>query len=380
MRILHLDPDDLDNPLAGGGPVRTFEICRRLARRHEVTILTPTFAGSTPEKEREGIRYLRLGRKIRNHGSSHHLTFLASLPAAVRRFDYDVLVEDFMPPGSATLTPLFRRRNTTMVGSVQWFYARKYTEWLKLPFHWGEEYGVRLYPSLVVLSESMRRRMLSRHPHAHIQVIGNGVDDELFTLDPTPGRGLLYLGRLEIHTKGVDLLLESYARIPEHEREPLTLAGTVQEPELLKALIDRFQLGGWVRILGKYDARQRAELLKQCRALVMPSRFETFGMTLAEANAAARPAVLWDAAPMTEVASPASWRVTPPFEVERLTATLREVLAAPDEELLTRGLASRDFARRYTWDQLADAQERFYLEAQERQVFHRRREARHGLG
>ncbi len=375
MRILHLDPDDLDNPLAGGGPVRTYEICRRLARRHEVTILTPTFDGSTPEKERDGIRYLRLGRKVRHHGSSHHLTYLAALPAAVRRHDYDLLVEDFMPPGSATFNPLFRKRSAALVGSVQWFYARSYTEWLKLPFHWGEEYGVRLYPSLVVLSDSMRRRMLQRHPSAHIRVIGNGVDDSLFDLDPTPGRGLLYLGRLEIHTKGIDLLLQAYAGIPEAEREPLTLAGTVQEPEHLQRLIDQYQIGPWVQVLGKYDADQRAALLRGCRALVMPSRYETFGMTLAEANAAARAAVLWDSAPMTEVASPSSWRARMPFAPEVLTQVLRQVLSTGDDELLQRGLAARAFAQRYRWDLMADAQEQFYLEAHDRQVKARRREA-----
>ena len=49
MQILHIDPDDIDNPLSGGGPVRTYEIYRRLAQRHQVTVLTPTFPGSTPE-------------------------------------------------------------------------------------------------------------------------------------------------------------------------------------------------------------------------------------------------------------------------------------------------------------------------------------------
>jgi phosphatidylinositol alpha-mannosyltransferase len=379
MRILHLDPDDLGNPLAGGGPVRTYEICRRLARRHEVTVLTPTFSGSTPEKERDGVRYLRVGRKIGDHGSSHHITFLAALPAAIRRHDYDLLVEDFMPPGSATLNPLFRRRSAALVGSVQWFYARHYTEWLKLPFHWGEQYGVRLYPSLVVLSESMRRHMLERHPSVHCEVIPNGVDDSLFDIPPTAGRGLLFLGRLELQVKGIDLLLQAYAAIPEAEREPLTLAGTVQEPEALQCLIARHGLGGWVKVFGYYNPTQRAELLRGCRALVMPSRFETFGMTLSEANAAAKAAVLWDTAPMTEVASPASLRV-PPFDVAALTATLRQLLAAGDDELLARGLASREFARRYTWDRAAEAQERFYLEAHDRQISTRKREARHGAG
>src|SRR5262245_24504969 len=98
MRILHIDPDDIDNPMGGGGPIRTFEICRRLAARHEITVLTPTFEGSTPELMREGVRYVRVGRKLGDHGSSHHITFFFALPAAIRRRQFDLLVEDFMPP------------------------------------------------------------------------------------------------------------------------------------------------------------------------------------------------------------------------------------------------------------------------------------------
>ncbi|MEO8298138.1 MAG: glycosyltransferase family 4 protein [Burkholderiales bacterium] len=378
MRILHLDPDDLDNPLAGGGPVRTFEICRRLARRHEITVLTPTFAGSTPEKMRDGVRYLRVGRKVGNHGSSHHITYLLSLPWAVRRHAHDLLVEDFMPPFSATLMPLLRPRGAALVASVQWFQAHDYTRWLKLPFHWGEDYGVRLYSDFVLLSESMKRRIESRHPAARCRVVPNGVDDSLFQLSARVGRGILFLGRLEIETKGIDLLLEAYARIPEHQREPLTLAGTVQEPEPLQRLLAQHGLEGWVRLHGRYDAAQRAALLEACRFVVMPSRTETFGMTLAEANAAAKPVVLWDVEPMNEVASSASLRV-PAFDVAAYAQAMQSLLAAGDDELRMRGLQSRVHARRYDWDSAAEAQERVYLEAVEMQQ-RRKREVRHVAG
>lgn len=367
MRILHLDPDDIDNPLSGGGPVRTREIYRRLAQHHEITVLTPTFEGSTPEKIRDGIRYVRLGRKVGDHGSSHHLTYLAALPAAVRRFDHDLLIEDFMPPCSATWTPLFRRRDRPMIASVQWFFARDYTRRLKLPFHWGEEYGVRLYRNFIVLTDTMRQRITARHPRADCRIIGNGVDDDLFDVPAQPGRGILFLGRLEVVAKGIDLLLAAYAGIPEHEREPLTLAGTPQQPEVVRQLIDHFGLGRWVRITGAYDAAERARLLAACRFVVMPSRTETFGMTITEANAAARQVVVWDEAPMNEVASPGSPRV-PPWDVPAYTAAMRELLAMPLEALRARGEVSRDHATRWNWRSVADAQEQYYFD-----VMHRHR-------
>lgn len=374
MKILHLDPDDLGNPLAGEGPVRTFEICRRLVRRHDVTVLTPTFQGSTAELVRDGVQYRRVGRKVGQHGSSRHITFLLGLPGAVRRHAHDLLVEDFMPPSSATWTPLFHARHKPLVASVQWFHARQYTRRLKLPFHWGEEHGVRMYREFVVLSQAMKRRIESRHPGARCRVIPNGVDDTLFHLRPHPGRGILFLGRLEVHAKGLDLLLDAYAAIPEAEREPLTLAGIPQEGDAVQRLIDERQLGGWVRLTGRYDAAQRARLLEACRFVVMPSREETFGMALAEAHAAAKPVVLWDLEPMNELASPAAVRV-PALDVAAYSAAMRGLLLASDDEIRMRGLQSRVHARRFDWDAAADAQERFYLDAHEAQQ-RRNREAR----
>jgi glycosyltransferase involved in cell wall biosynthesis len=368
MRILHLDPDDIDNPLAGGGPVRTFEVCRRLARRHEVTVLTPTFPGSTPELVREGVRYVRLGRRVREHGSSHHITFALALPRAVRRFAHDLLVEDFMPPASATWTPLFRRRDRPLVASVQWFFARRYTEWLKLPFHWGEDYGVRLYDHFVVLTEAMRERIVARAPGADCRVIPNGVDDALFDVAPvdaTRGRGVLFLGRTEMHAKGLDLLLQALARLPEATRPPLEIAGTVQDGAALQALVDRLGLRRWVAITGTYDAARRLELLRDCRVLAMPSRDETFGMTIAEANAAARVAVVWDRAPMNEVAAPGCPRVAA-YDVDAYAAALAATLAMPDDVLRARGEEARAWARQYDWDAVAAAQEDFYLDVVER--------------
>jgi len=238
MRILHLDPDDMGNPLSGGGPVRTWEIYRRLARRHEITVLTPTFPGSTPRLDRDGIRYERLGRKVGDHGSSHHLTFLASLPAAVRRHDYDLLVEDLMPPCAATWTPWFARRGRPLIASVQWFFAREYTRRLHLPFHWGEEYGIRMYRHFIVLTESMAGTIAARHPRADIRLVPNGVADDLFQIAPNAGEFLLYLGRIEIHAKGLDLLLAALALVPEAERLPVVVAGSGHEQARWEALLD----------------------------------------------------------------------------------------------------------------------------------------------
>lgn len=365
MRILHLDPDDIDNPLSGGGPVRTLEIYRRMAARHEITILTPTFPGSTPEQVRDGIRYVRLGRKVGDHGSSHHITYLASLPSAVRRFDYDLLVEDTMPPASATWVPLFRRRRVPFIGSVQWWNAHEYTRRLKLPFHWGQTKAIRMYPNLVVLTEQMKKTIASVHPGANCRVIPNGVDAGLFEIEPAIGGFILYLGRIDVEAKGLDVLLEAMSLIEASARPLLVIAGFGHEQERLTQIVNEYQLSPWIERIGKVDAAERARLLKWCRFMVMPSRYETFGMTIAEANAAGKVSVVFDAWPMNEVAAPVCPRVVP-FDAQALANSIKSLLAEDADTLLRLGQMCRDWsAERYNWDDVARRQEAFYEEVVE---------------
>lgn len=360
MRILHIDPDDVDNPMSGGGPERTLRIYSRLAARHEITVLTPTFEGSTPEKIRNGVRYVRLGRKIGSHGSSHHITFFFALPRAIRRFEYDLIVEDFMPPASVTFNPLFTRK--PHIASVQWFSAESLSKEYKLPFFLGERYGLRLYRHFVVLSEDMQRRIEERHPKANCACVPNGVAEDLFQAALRPGEFVLFLGLVDMRIKGVDLLLRAFALIPRVERVPLVLAGHGFQWANLRALIAALGLTECVKVVGRVDAQERRRLFETCRFVCVPSREETFGLVIVESCAAGKPVVLFDRPPMNEVASSEGCMRVPPFDVEAYSCAIRALLRATHEELLQRGAASRAWARRFSWDTVAQRQEEFYMQ------------------
>lgn len=357
MRILHIDPDDIDNPLSGGGPIRTYEIYKRLSQRHEITVLTPTFEGSTQEKIRDGVRYLRLGRKIRNHGSSHHITFFFSLPAAIRKMKYDLLVEDFMPPFSATLDPLFSK--APVIGSVQWFFAQQLTHQYKLPFYLGERYGIRLYKNIVVLTEQMQQRLLKHHPKANIEVVPNGVNNNLFSETFYYGDYILYLGRLDVEQKGVDLLLNAYQKIPESVRLPLYLVGHSFQQDRIEAMIAALGLLAWVTLLGKVAGEQKRQLIQECRFVCVPSREETFGMVITEACASGKPVVLFDQTPMRDVASPACYRV-PPFDVDAYSLAIQSFLQLTPSQMMLKSAVAADWAKHFCWDTIALQQEQFY--------------------
>jgi glycosyltransferase involved in cell wall biosynthesis len=360
MKILHLDPDDIDNPFSGGGPVRNYEIYRRLARRHEITVLTPTFEGSTSEKIRDGIRYLRLGRKIRNHGSSHHITFFFCLPKAVRTMDYDLLIEDFMPPMSTTFNPLFAK--APLIASVQWFFAEALSRQYKLPFFLGERYGVKTYKNFIVLTEKMRELIQSRNRKANLRVIPNGVDSNLFELNAEFGDFILFLGRVDPLQKGVDLLLQAYAKVPEAKKIPLVLAGHSFHVKEIQGLIDSLGITKWVKMTGKVGVEEKSRLLSECRFVCVPSREETFGMVITESCACGKSVILFDKSPMNEVASKSCVKVKP-FDVDQYAEAIGSLLDATESGLIEKSLECRTWARQYDWDSIAKQQELFYKEA-----------------
>jgi glycosyltransferase involved in cell wall biosynthesis len=141
----------------------------------------------------------------------------------------------------------------------------------------------------VGVSERCRRDLVSRFafPHDRTLAIPNAVDIRAFSsVKRTAGCSahlrLLYLGRIEDASKGVMWLPRIFESLPSNFS--LTLAGDGPDLPRLKARLsvhsDR------VTILGAVRPGDVPDLLARHDALVMPSRYEGFGITLIEAMAA----------------------------------------------------------------------------------------------
>lgn len=122
-----------------------------------------------------------------------------------------------------------------------------------------------------------RRDRIVLIPHAAVPVAGPAV--------PRPTDGplrILFLGRIEDQAKGVLALPEILARLPSDI--VLTVAGDGPDMSRLKERLhgqeDR------VRLLGPVAYADTGRLFAEHHAMIMPSRFEGFGLTLVEAMAA----------------------------------------------------------------------------------------------
>lgn len=299
MKILHLLYESRGDYFGiGGVGIRAYEIYRRLAERHEITLLCKKYPGSADEAVLDGLQHIFVGSSSPNLAVS-----LLSYARRAGRFvrdegsRYDVVVEEFSP---AIPTFLFSFRRSPVILQIQGYtggnYFGKYNPLYSGFLYMTERFTPRLYRNLIFVSEAegKRYRVGAR---SRVCVISNGVDRRL--IDTVPGESgyILYLGRIDIHHKGLDILLDAYAGF--QERFPdikLVIAGDGRDRDRFLALLGRLsprvreniELKGWV------EGEEKAGLLRSALFSVMPSRYETQGIAALEALACAKPVVVSD--------------------------------------------------------------------------------------
>lgn len=359
--------DHAGNPhYGGGGSVVVRELAGRLARRHRVTVICGSYPGCRARRRagppQAGVRevFLPVGRLGPRLGQLLFHAVLA-VQAALRR--YDVWVESFTPPWSTSLLPLVTRR--PVIGLAQMLAGADATRRYRLPFDRIERHGLRRYRTVVVLNPADARTVAAASPRTTVIRQVNGVRlPERVSCDGG-GEGVLFLGRVDVDQKGLDLLLRAYLRClgtgsgdaPAGPAFPLLIAGTgtpdqerVLEQELGR--VSRADPRARVHRLGRVDGDRKDELLRGCAVLVMPSRFETFGLSALEGMAYGKPVLVFDLPQLAWIPDEAAVRV-PPFDVEALAAALR--LLAGDRVWRARlGRAGREEAAAYGWDRVAE--------------------------
>lgn len=362
LRVLHLGFEDPLMPGAGGGSVRTHQINRRLAAAGlRVTVLTTTYPGAQ-ERLQDGVHYVPIGFGQGRNRLTRLLGYIARLPLETRRRRHgaDLVVEDFFAPFSTMAAPRWTGRPT--IGVVQWLHARDKARQYRLPLHWLERFGVRSHSRLIAVSQGTADKLVSLNPAATVEVVGNGIDREALDGDLTLGRDVLFVGRLELHLKGLDVLLAAWAMAAPQLGAKLVIAGTGPDQERVERLIDSLGVSDSVELVGWVSGQAKLDLMHSARLVVVPSRHETFGLVAVEALASGTPVVIFDIPSLREVVPEGcGWKVAP-FDAEALAAELVQRYPA-ESDLLAAGLQGRSFARRFDWDTQADRQAAIYRSA-----------------
>jgi glycosyltransferase involved in cell wall biosynthesis len=201
-----------------------------------------------------------------------------------------------------------------------------------------------------------------------IAVIPNGVPPPPRSIHPDAFRASIrlsadarlavFLGRLDVHRKGLDIALTGLSEAPGWH---LALVGpSVDNREDVSKGISRHGLAERVHLVGERLGAARYDALAAADVFVLMSRWEGMSLALLEALSVGTPAIVSEAVERTMgvAAAGAGW-VTPGQD---LGALLRHLSRDPGQ-LRDSSPAALALSRRHGWDAVAEAHDEAYRAA-----------------
>lgn len=171
-----------------------------------------------------------------------------------------------------------------------------------------------------------------------------------------PDRFVMTVSFVGFRNKNLETLLDGYRHLPHALRRvmPLVVVG-IQGPsaERLKEICRHYRIESDVITTGVISDEELAALYNKALMLVCPSRYEGFGLPLAEAMQCGTPVVTTTQSCMPEVAGDAGWLVD--AEDARAFAHAIETLAGDDARRAAMSRAGLEQAKRFTSEGLGRA-------------------------
>lgn len=361
MRILMAS--DLFHPyILGGGERQMYEVAKRLAKKHEVHVITKKLGKSANYEKHEGIHVHRIrvpSRGIALESPMNGLFFMMRVFfKSMRLGEFDVYApQQFFPIPPIWLTS--RIRGKPIVMTIHDVYRDV----------WLRKYGVKGHlmtlfermmlklPSarIITVSNSTKEKLLeSGVPENVIKITQNGVNigeyDKIKVRKSAKPR-IIYLGRL-FWSKNVDDLIVAFSKL-DLEAE-LYIVGAGPEMENLENLAKKLGVKDRVFLTGFVDDKKMVELLKSSWVLVLPSSAEGFGIAVIEAWASHTAVVVSDIPALCALVEEGKTGIRFKLrDVDGLRNKLERVLK--DEDLRSK-LSEGGYERvkeKFTWDKVA---------------------------
>jgi len=163
-----------------------------------------------------------------------------------------------------------------------------------------------------------------------MRVVYNGIDTEKFSPSAQTSAGkaarMIFVGNL-IEGKQIDILIKAIDRLKTKFPITLDVYGSGPKQKQYQQLAQQLNLTHLVKFKGNIENDTLAETLKNYHLLVLPSRYETFGVVLIEAMACGLPVVAAAVGAVPEIVDSDDVGILArPDSVDSLTQALEKAL------------------------------------------------------
>lgn len=378
MKILVATPTYL--PTVGGAEVGIFEIFRRLAARHDVTIATPLpdsisgfgegdsyFNDSRLKilRYRDRTLFERWPKRLKNHLRTffpdYSVVAAEEIRAPLARERYDIVNCQYIGRNMAVLSALKKLEVPCVLSVVGREFTRGPGGLVRQSFLRS---AARAAKHVVYISRYMRA--IARMEREDDTVIYYGVDLDRYS--PAP-RNQRVLSQLQFHEddriiftvqrlsriKRIDVLIEAFSMLLRSDPDLLlVIAGEGGDRSRLESIASRLGVADRIRWCGYVPEEDLPLYYRAAEVVAFHSMEETFGVVVAQAMASGRPLVTVASSALTELVQPGvTGLLARPADPVDLAGKIGKVLHSEKlaESLSTEG---RRFAEaNFSWDDAA---------------------------
>lgn len=355
MKILHLLYESKGDYFGiGGVGIRAYEIYRYLKERHDITLVCKKYPGAK-DREIEGLRHIFVGTESK----SLTRTLLSYAYHSVRFVkehgkEFDIIIEDFSP-AIPTFLHAFTKKSVILQiqGYTGKHYFRKYNPAYASILYMMEHLRPMFYDNFILINLQTAKKLLLGSGK-HIMHLQNGISHEVMNAVSYEDEYILYLGRIDIYGKGLDILINAYKEF--YQSFPgirLVIAGDGRDREKFRAELTKLpeNVRENIELLGWVSGDKKMEVIRKALYVVLPSRHEVQSIVVFEAMACEKAVIVSGIPEFTFIVTNGAGQSFKSGDALSLAQSMKDMMT--NDERKEMGKRGRNLVKDYTWDKIA---------------------------